>query len=65
MCGTPFSPLTLRTVVPPSEVIEETIPADQAPLVLAAMTEWDMGGGVSDSTTGFDAVPPVAVTLMV
>ena len=39
-----FSPLTLRTVVPSNNVVEETLPTDQAPHMVAAVALTDKEG---------------------
>ena len=65
MCGTLFSPLALMTVVPPSDVVEETFVPDQAPLV---QQPWQLrtrrGWGQVIQLPGLTALPPVAIILM-
>ena len=67
MCGPLFSPLALNTVVPPSDMVEETLLADQSPhMVAATAEEGKEGEGVALVTQlpGFMSVPSIAVILM-
>ena len=54
-----------RTVVRSNDMLEETIPADQASPIVAPMTEVDMSGGAQViQQLGLTTVPPVAIILM-
>ena len=58
LCGTLFSPLALKTVVPPSDMVEEMLTSDQAPRVVAVVAErakeGKVGGMMQRYNTGFD-----------